>query len=169
MSCIPGRGEGRSQKNRGSFSCWVRRRLCPSSPAHSARNALVRGKAGSAYELDPTQCSENWLHYPREDKWARCQIKHCPPFLSETPGRRPAAVKGKTVLQETTTRFLLFPGETETSCQIQLHALDTLQQCAFNASRPLVMIIHGWAVGNADMPFLSAFHVFLPRLLTLNQ
>lgn len=50
------------------------------------------------------------------------------------------------MFQETTTRFLLFPAETETSCQIQLHAPDTLQHCGFNASRPLVMIIHGWAM-----------------------
>ncbi|XP_055986819.1 hepatic triacylglycerol lipase isoform X2 [Sorex fumeus] len=64
----------------------------------------------------------------------------------EPPGRRPAAVKAKTVLRETTTRFLLFPGEEEAGCQIRLHAPDTLRQCGFNTSRPLVMIIHGWSV-----------------------
>ncbi|XP_066199335.1 hepatic triacylglycerol lipase [Saccopteryx leptura] len=64
----------------------------------------------------------------------------------EPPGRRSRADERKKLLQETKTRFLLFEGETDEGCQIQLHHPDTLQKCGFNSSLPLVMIIHGWSV-----------------------
>ncbi|KAM7157823.1 hepatic triacylglycerol lipase [Molossus nigricans] len=60
-------------------------------------------------------------------------------------GRRPRVGKGET-LQQTETRLLLFEGGTDQGCQIQLHRPDTLRQCGFNSSLPLVMIIHGWSV-----------------------
>lgn len=60
--------------------------------------------------------------------------------------RRSQDVQTKKTLQNTETRFLLFEGETENGCQIQLHHPDTLQQCGFNSSLPLVMIIHGWSM-----------------------
>lgn len=49
-------------------------------------------------------------------------------------------------MQETQTRFLLFKEENDKGCEILLHHPDTLQQCGFNSSLPLVMIIHGWSV-----------------------
>ncbi|XP_046511416.1 hepatic triacylglycerol lipase [Equus quagga] len=59
-------------------------------------------------------------------------------------GRSHAVETGET-LQETETRFLLFEDKTDKGCRLQLHHADTLQQCGFNASLPLVMIIHGWS------------------------
>ncbi|XP_011795899.1 PREDICTED: hepatic triacylglycerol lipase isoform X3 [Colobus angolensis palliatus] len=59
-------------------------------------------------------------------------------------GRRAQAVETNKTLHETKTRFLLF-GETNQGCQIRIHHLDTLQECGFNSSLPLVMIIHGWS------------------------
>uniref|UniRef100_A0A8C4LDL6 Hepatic triacylglycerol lipase n=1 Tax=Equus asinus TaxID=9793 RepID=A0A8C4LDL6_EQUAS len=59
-------------------------------------------------------------------------------------GRSHAVETGET-LQETETRFLLFEDKTDKGCRLQLHHVDTLQQCGFNASLPLVMIIHGWS------------------------
>lgn len=56
------------------------------------------------------------------------------------------AVETKKTFQDTKTRFLLFEGENDQGCQIRLHHPDTLQQCGFNSSLPLVMIIHGWSV-----------------------
>lgn len=52
----------------------------------------------------------------------------------------------KKTLQETKTKFLLFKDKANQGCEIQLHRPDTLQECGFNASLPLVMIIHGWSV-----------------------
>nr|XP_001095252.2 hepatic triacylglycerol lipase isoform X1 [Macaca mulatta]XP_028706816.1 hepatic triacylglycerol lipase isoform X1 [Macaca mulatta] len=60
-------------------------------------------------------------------------------------GRRAQAVETNKTLHEMKTRFLLF-GETNQGCQIRINHLDTLQECGFNSSRPLVMIIHGWSV-----------------------
>nr|KAF6485205.1 lipase C, hepatic type [Rousettus aegyptiacus] len=62
----------------------------------------------------------------------------------ETFGRS-QAVEIKKTFQDTKTRFLLFEGENDQGCEIQLHHPDTLQQCGFNSSLPLVMIIHGWS------------------------
>uniref|UniRef100_A0A8C3YEZ4 Hepatic triacylglycerol lipase n=1 Tax=Catagonus wagneri TaxID=51154 RepID=A0A8C3YEZ4_9CETA len=63
----------------------------------------------------------------------------------ELLGRRSRAAETKETSQETkTTRFLLFKEETDRGCQIRLNHPDTLQQCGFNSSLPLVMIIHGW-------------------------
>ncbi|XP_019297513.2 hepatic triacylglycerol lipase [Panthera pardus] len=61
-------------------------------------------------------------------------------------GRRPRAAETKKASQETEIRFLLFQEETDKGCQIRLNHPDTLQQCGFNSSLPLVMIIHGWSV-----------------------
>uniref|UniRef100_A0A8D2CSV9 Hepatic triacylglycerol lipase n=1 Tax=Sciurus vulgaris TaxID=55149 RepID=A0A8D2CSV9_SCIVU len=64
----------------------------------------------------------------------------------ELIGRRSRAVETKKSLQETETRFLLFKDETNKRCQIRLNHPDTLRECGFNSSLPLVMIIHGWSV-----------------------
>uniref|UniRef100_A0A8C2NZ12 Hepatic triacylglycerol lipase n=1 Tax=Capra hircus TaxID=9925 RepID=A0A8C2NZ12_CAPHI len=61
-------------------------------------------------------------------------------------GRRSRAAETNKISQETRTRFLLFRGETDKGCQIRLNHSDTLQQCGFNSSLPLVMIVHGWLV-----------------------
>ncbi|XP_058521769.1 hepatic triacylglycerol lipase isoform X3 [Ochotona princeps] len=71
--------------------------------------------------------------------------------LGQSPGQEPfgrkARVTGmKKTLQETKTKFLLFKDKANQGCQIQLHRPDTLQECGFNTSLPLVMIIHGWSV-----------------------
>uniref|UniRef100_A0A2K6FR85 Hepatic triacylglycerol lipase n=1 Tax=Propithecus coquereli TaxID=379532 RepID=A0A2K6FR85_PROCO len=63
----------------------------------------------------------------------------------EPSGRRSQAVETNKTLQETKTRFLLFEDKTSKGCQIRLNRQDTLQECGFNASQPLVMIIHGWS------------------------
>ncbi|XP_035114595.2 hepatic triacylglycerol lipase [Callithrix jacchus] len=60
-------------------------------------------------------------------------------------GRRTRALETSKTPHETKTRFLLF-GETHRGCQIQIDRLDRLQECGFNSSLPLVMIIHGWSV-----------------------
>ncbi|XP_074222301.1 hepatic triacylglycerol lipase isoform X3 [Camelus bactrianus] len=60
-------------------------------------------------------------------------------------GRGSQAVETNETSQETETRFLLFKDKTDKGCQIRLNHPDTLQQCAFNSSLPLVMIIHGWS------------------------
>uniref|UniRef100_A0A8C9A7K0 Hepatic triacylglycerol lipase n=1 Tax=Prolemur simus TaxID=1328070 RepID=A0A8C9A7K0_PROSS len=65
--------------------------------------------------------------------------------LGPEPSGRSQAVETKKTLQETKTRFLLFEDKTSEGCQIQLNRPDTLQECGFNASQPLVMIIHGWS------------------------
>ncbi|XP_022435319.1 hepatic triacylglycerol lipase isoform X2 [Delphinapterus leucas] len=62
----------------------------------------------------------------------------------ESFGRRSRAAETKETSQETRTRFLLFKEETNKGCQIRLNHSDTLQQCGFNSSLPLVMIVHGW-------------------------
>ncbi|XP_048649497.1 hepatic triacylglycerol lipase isoform X3 [Marmota marmota marmota] len=64
----------------------------------------------------------------------------------ELIGRRSRAVETKKSLQETETRFLLFKDETNKGCQIWLNHPDTLWECGFNSSLPLVVIIHGWSV-----------------------
>ncbi|XP_010212641.1 PREDICTED: hepatic triacylglycerol lipase [Tinamus guttatus] len=44
------------------------------------------------------------------------------------------------------TKFRLYTDKTEDSCLILFNQLETLDQCSFNASLPLVMIVHGWSV-----------------------
>ncbi|XP_077174082.1 hepatic triacylglycerol lipase [Paroedura picta] len=44
------------------------------------------------------------------------------------------------------TRFLLYSNPAEESCLVEFQQPQTLQRCRFNASLPLVMIVHGWSV-----------------------
>uniref|UniRef100_A0A5F9D9V0 Hepatic triacylglycerol lipase n=1 Tax=Oryctolagus cuniculus TaxID=9986 RepID=A0A5F9D9V0_RABIT len=60
-------------------------------------------------------------------------------------GRRTRVTATKKTLLETETRFLLFKDKANKGCQIRLHHADTLQECGFNSSLPLVMIVHGWS------------------------
>ncbi|XP_075388425.1 hepatic triacylglycerol lipase [Tenrec ecaudatus] len=55
-------------------------------------------------------------------------------------------VETKKTPQEMKTKFLLFEEAPDKGCQIRLHRPDSLQDCGFNASLPLVLIIHGWSV-----------------------
>uniref|UniRef100_G3SSK6 Hepatic triacylglycerol lipase n=1 Tax=Loxodonta africana TaxID=9785 RepID=G3SSK6_LOXAF len=76
----------------------------------------------------------------------RCQTKQCTqPCIPEPFLRSSQDVETKETLQEMKSRFLLFE-EADKGCQIRPYHPNTLQECGFNASRPLVMIIHGWSV-----------------------
>ncbi|XP_061450984.1 hepatic triacylglycerol lipase isoform X2 [Rhineura floridana] len=44
------------------------------------------------------------------------------------------------------TKFLLYSNTAEEGCLIEFNQLVTLEKCRFNASLPLVMIVHGWSV-----------------------
>nr|XP_020640512.1 hepatic triacylglycerol lipase [Pogona vitticeps] len=44
------------------------------------------------------------------------------------------------------TKFLLYSNTVEEGCLIESYQLATLEKCRFNASLPLVMIVHGWSV-----------------------
>uniref|UniRef100_A0A8B9IIM9 Hepatic triacylglycerol lipase n=1 Tax=Anser cygnoides TaxID=8845 RepID=A0A8B9IIM9_ANSCY len=48
--------------------------------------------------------------------------------------------------QSLETKFQLYTDTTEEGCQILFNQLETLDKCSFNASLPLVMIVHGWSV-----------------------
>ncbi|NXR71345.1 LIPC lipase, partial [Pycnonotus jocosus] len=48
--------------------------------------------------------------------------------------------------QNLETKFRLYTDTAESCCQIFVNQLDTLDKCSFNASLPLVMIVHGWSV-----------------------
>ncbi|XP_069851420.1 hepatic triacylglycerol lipase [Dipodomys merriami] len=61
-------------------------------------------------------------------------------------GRRSRSVQVHSSLQETKTKFLLFQDEVSRDCQLRLHHPESLQECSFNSSWPLVMIVHGWSV-----------------------
>ncbi|KAM4829838.1 hepatic triacylglycerol lipase [Thomomys bottae] len=60
--------------------------------------------------------------------------------------RRSEALEMQSSLQEAKTRFLLFQDEAAQNCQLQLHHPESLQECSFNSSWPLVMIVHGWSL-----------------------
>uniref|UniRef100_A0A8U8BJE9 triacylglycerol lipase n=1 Tax=Geospiza parvula TaxID=87175 RepID=A0A8U8BJE9_GEOPR len=53
--------------------------------------------------------------------------------------------RGKKDQQNFKTRFRLYTDRAGGSCQIFVNQLETLDKCHFNASLPLVMIVHGWS------------------------
>ncbi|CAH6874861.1 Lipc [Phodopus roborovskii] len=62
-------------------------------------------------------------------------------------GRIYGAAEARKPVQEGETRFLLFKNESDRlGCELQVQHPETLQECGFNTSQPLVMIIHGWLV-----------------------
>lgn len=67
-------------------------------------------------------------------------------FISEALGSQSQHTRTQKHQQNLETKFRLYTDTTEESCQIFLNQLDTLDKCSFNASLPLVMIVHGWSV-----------------------
>lgn len=136
---------------------------------HSAGHALLGSLKLQFMPTSSTSQQPRWLVLLEtsglSQSWQmqnRCQGKYCLQSYIPGPfGRRQRAAETKEASQETEIRFLLFQEETDKGCQIRLNHPDTLQQCGFNSSLPLVMIIHGWSVGNADMPFFSLLLRFL--------
>ncbi|XP_075621133.1 hepatic triacylglycerol lipase isoform X2 [Balearica regulorum gibbericeps] len=64
----------------------------------------------------------------------------------ETLGSQSQQTRTKKDQQNLETKFRLYTDTTEGVCQIFLNQLETLEKCSFNASLPLVMIVHGWSV-----------------------
>ncbi|XP_057624446.1 hepatic triacylglycerol lipase isoform X3 [Chionomys nivalis] len=76
------------------------------------------------------------------------QSSACGQGLGTEPfGKSYGAAEVRKPSQEMGTRFLLFKDENDRrGCQLQVQSPETLQECGFNTSQPLVMIIHGWSV-----------------------
>lgn len=67
-------------------------------------------------------------------------------FISEALGSQSEHTRTKKDQQSLETKFQLYTDTTEEGCQILFNQLETLDKCSFNASLPLVMIVHGWSV-----------------------
>ncbi|XP_061855876.1 hepatic triacylglycerol lipase [Colius striatus] len=67
-------------------------------------------------------------------------------FISEALGSQSQHTRTKKDQQNSETKFRVYTDTTEEGCQIFLNQLETLDKCSFNASLPLVMIVHGWSV-----------------------
>ncbi|XP_072726284.1 hepatic triacylglycerol lipase isoform X3 [Ciconia boyciana] len=64
----------------------------------------------------------------------------------EALGSQSQHTRTKKDQQNLETKFRLYTNTTEEGCQIFFNQLETLDKCSFNASLPLVMIVHGWSV-----------------------
>ncbi|XP_075016323.1 hepatic triacylglycerol lipase [Calonectris borealis] len=64
----------------------------------------------------------------------------------EALGSQSQHTRTKKDQQNLETKFRLYTDTTEEGCQIFFNQLETLDKCSFNASLPLVMIVHGWSV-----------------------
>ncbi|XP_041535843.1 hepatic triacylglycerol lipase isoform X1 [Microtus oregoni] len=75
------------------------------------------------------------------------QSSACGQGLGTEPfGKSYGAAEVRKPSQEMGTRFLLFKDENDRrGCQLRVQSPETLQECGFNTSQPLVMIIHGWS------------------------
>lgn len=67
-------------------------------------------------------------------------------FISEALGSQSQHSRTKKDQQSLETKFQLYTDTTGEACQILFNQLETLDKCSFNASLPLVMIVHGWSV-----------------------
>uniref|UniRef100_H0V1P4 Hepatic triacylglycerol lipase n=1 Tax=Cavia porcellus TaxID=10141 RepID=H0V1P4_CAVPO len=67
----------------------------------------------------------------------------------ELVGRSPGASDTEKVPKRPETKFLLLPDGRSQGCEIGPHLPNSLQECGFNASQPLVLIIHGWSMDGA--------------------
>ncbi|NP_001398718.1 hepatic triacylglycerol lipase isoform 4 precursor [Mus musculus] len=66
---------------------------------------------------------------------------------TEPFGRSLGATEASKPLKKPETRFLLFQDENDRlGCRLRPQHPETLQECGFNSSQPLIMIIHGWSV-----------------------
>ncbi|XP_075362023.1 hepatic triacylglycerol lipase isoform X2 [Mycteria americana] len=63
----------------------------------------------------------------------------------EALGSQSQHTRTKKDQQNLETKFRLYTNTTEGGCQIFFNQLETLDKCSFNASLPLVMIVHGWS------------------------
>lgn len=71
---------------------------------------------------------------------------------TEPFGRSLGATEASKPLKKPETRFLLFQDENDRlGCRLRPQHPETLQECGFNSSQPLIMIIHGWSVGSAGV------------------
>nr|XP_048280068.1 hepatic triacylglycerol lipase isoform X2 [Myodes glareolus] len=76
------------------------------------------------------------------------QSSACGQGLGTEPfGKSYGAAEVRKPSQEMGTKFLLFKDENDRrGCQLRVQSPETLRECGFNTSQPLVMIIHGWSV-----------------------
>lgn len=77
-------------------------------------------------------------------------------FISEALGSLSEHTTRKKYQQNLYTKFRLYTDTAEGNCQIFVNQLETLDKCSFNASLPLVMIVHGWSVWTH---ILFLFHI----------
>ncbi|XP_053129071.1 hepatic triacylglycerol lipase isoform X2 [Hemicordylus capensis] len=78
-----------------------------------------------------------------------CVVAHGSPNGKKKKGPLESQVqpmRRKTERHRSTIKFLLYSDTAEGSCLIEFNQLTSLEQCQFNASFPLVMIVHGWSV-----------------------
>ncbi|XP_058702531.1 hepatic triacylglycerol lipase [Poecile atricapillus] len=64
----------------------------------------------------------------------------------EALGSQSEHTTAKKYQQNLETKFRLYTDTAEGSCRLFVNQLETLDKCGFNASLPLVMIVHGWSV-----------------------
>ncbi|KAJ6664305.1 hypothetical protein lerEdw1_008524 [Lerista edwardsae] len=67
-------------------------------------------------------------------------------LFSGTLGSQLQSIRRKTDHHYSEIKFLLYSNTAEKGCLIESNQLATLEKCSFNASLPLVMIVHGWSV-----------------------
>ncbi|XP_006894591.1 PREDICTED: hepatic triacylglycerol lipase [Elephantulus edwardii] len=124
-------------------------RISEEENGHSTGDALGASPEHltDAPHLTRTHCSVLFLEMLLELAHSNSlQAEHYPPPCLPEVSRKSSRGEANKILQETTTRFLLFEEAADKDCQVLLHHPNTLQECGFNASLPLVMIIHGWSV-----------------------
>lgn len=80
-------------------------------------------------------------------------------FISEALESQSENTRTKKDQQSLETKFQLYTDKTEEGCQILFNQLETLDKCSFNASLPLVMIVHGWSVWTHFFFFKFKLHL----------
>ncbi|XP_062998414.1 hepatic triacylglycerol lipase [Elgaria multicarinata webbii] len=75
-----------------------------------------------------------------------CLVSHGNPNGRKKKGPQLQSIQRKSEHQRFQTKFLLYSTTAEGGCLIEFNQRVTLETCRFNASLPLVMIIHGWSV-----------------------
>lgn len=67
-------------------------------------------------------------------------------LISEATELQSQYTRTKKEHQNFATKFRLYTEATKEDCRIFYNQLETLDKCSFNASLPLVIIVHGWSV-----------------------